>query len=66
MFDLASTRIDPITLNLSLMPEVDTIAFAAPVITEESSLLDPTPEHLTLNDTEVTWTMIKSNVGETI
>ena len=67
MFNLASTRIDPITtvehsaLNLSLMPEVDTIAFVAPVITEEPSLLDPAPEHLTMNDTEVNWTRIKSS-----
>jgi len=49
MFDLASTRIDPITVmersapNLSLIPEVDTIIFVAPVINEEPSILDPTP-----------------------
>jgi len=40
---------------------VDTIAFVAPVITEEPSLLDPAPEHLTMNDTEVNWTRIKSS-----
>jgi len=36
--------------NLSLMPEVDMITFVSPVINKEPSLLDPTPEHVTMND----------------
>ena len=39
MSNLASTRIDPIKPNLSLMPEVDTSAFVAPVMTDSLSLL---------------------------
>ena len=67
MFDLVSTRINPITTmehfapNLSSMPKVDPKVFVAPVITKEPSLLNPAPGHLTVKDTEVNWTRIKSS-----
>jgi len=69
MLHLASTRIHPTTAmecpapNLSLMPEVDMIAFIAlvSVINEEPLLFNQTPEKVTMNDTDVTWTRIKSS-----